>query len=262
MTEDLPPIPQDVAQLLKATPRPAPPPGFEAEVWARVAASAAGVAGTATAAHSLVGLGKTLGMKAGLLWVGTLAVGAGLGIAVDRTLLAPAPPPPEIRIVYKEARTEMPAPAPVPANPPRAEPAPPASAPKWVQPHLVPAPTPVPSAPAPAQVSAPPMKSSEPETPVESHPSPTKDRLLAQERAIIEMGRSALARGENALAQSHFERHWAEFANGQLAEEREALWIAALAGLGKRNEALERAADFERRFPESLLGSGVREAIK
>jgi hypothetical protein len=207
MSEELPPLPSDVAGLLKRLPRPVPPPGFEAQVWSRVAAT------TAT--------GATLGVKAVTLASSMLIIGVGLGVIIDRAFFAPPPPPPEVREVIKEVIKEV-----------RVE---------------VPVVTPV----APVEPAKP-----------KPTPAASPDRLLAEERAVIEMARSALARREPALALTHLENHGARFPSGQLAEEREALWVSALVAAGRKPEAKARAAAFSLRFPQSLLGPSVAEAAK
>jgi hypothetical protein len=83
---------------------------------------------------------------------------------------------------------------------------------------------------------------------------------LAAERALIEMARTALARGraEDALAALDLARR----KGGQLAEEREALAVIALANLGRRLAACRRARLFFRRHPRSLLSRVVKEAVQ
>lgn len=229
MNEDLPPLGDDVESVLRRAGRPRPPTEFEARVMRRVAATitagAAGVALGATASagtSAATGAGSVgLGIKSGLIGVGLLAVGAGTGIALDRTVLAPPAPPPEIRIVTKEVRVEVPVEV-------RVE---------------VPVERPAPAvAPRPA--------------------APSSDRLLAEERAIVEMGRTALARGESALALKHCQDHAKRFPGGQLAEEREVLWIRALVAAGRTADAKTRAASFQKRFPHSLLTGSVLESIR
>lgn len=228
MSEDLPPMGQDVEAILERAGRPSPSSEFEARVMARAMATAAiGVAGATvakTSAATGVGsaTGATLTVKAGAVGLGLFLAGAGAGVALDRTALAPSPPPPEVRVVTKEVRVEVPVevrvevPVEVPA------PAPPRTAPRL----------------------------------------PANDRLLAEERAIIEMGRSALSRREARLALGHCQTHAKRFPAGQLAEERELLWVRALVALGEREEARARASAFTKRFPDSLLAPSVAEAIR
>jgi len=47
--------------------------------------------------------------------------------------------------------------------------------------------------------------------------------------------------------------HARRFRNGRLVEEREALRVRSLAGLGRHQEARRAAAEFHARFPHSVL---------
>jgi hypothetical protein len=82
----------------------------------------------------------------------------------------------------------------------------------------------------------------------------SRDRGLAAERKLVEMARSALARGhiEGALAALH--RHARAFPRGQLAEERDSLFVQALVAKGDLAKARDRAAHFHRQYPHSLFG--------
>jgi hypothetical protein len=98
----------------------------------------------------------------------------------------------------------------------------------------VPAPPPAPS----ATVAAPPWSSAD--------AARAELRLLGQARA-------AVARGDFAAALSPIAEHARRFKNGRLVEEREALRVKALVGLGRGEEARHAAADFRARFPRSVL---------
>ncbi|HEX4478510.1 MAG TPA: hypothetical protein VH142_25685 [Polyangiaceae bacterium] len=93
------------------------------------------------------------------------------------------------------------------------------------------------SAPAPA---VPPRRSSP------AAPAPEELRLLQQARA-------AVARQDFAAALPLIAEHAREFKNGRLAEEREALRVRALSGLGRTEEAQHAADAFGSRFPRSVL---------
>jgi hypothetical protein len=81
-------------------------------------------------------------------------------------------------------------------------------------------------------------------------PAPDELRLLGEARA-------AVARHDFAAALGPISEHARRFRNGRLAEEREALRVRALSGLGRTDEA-QRAADaFETRFPRSVLAPAV-----
>jgi hypothetical protein len=84
---------------------------------------------------------------------------------------------------------------------------------------------------------------------------------LAQERALLDLARSNAARGEPALALEQVERHRAQFPQGRLAEEREALGIRALLSLGRKQEAQDRAQAFRASYPNSFLLPVVESAL-
>jgi len=84
---------------------------------------------------------------------------------------------------------------------------------------------------------------------------------LASERAVLDIARAALSRGEAAAAIDAAQRHAEEFPNGQLAEEREAILIRGLVQVGDVVEARARAAKFHARFPESIFGRTIDAAI-
>jgi hypothetical protein len=86
-------------------------------------------------------------------------------------------------------------------------------------------------------------------------------RGLAAERALLDVARADLARGEAGEALSATDRHAREYPRGALVEEREALAIKALVALGRTNEARTRAREFERRFPNGLLLYSVKMAV-
>lgn len=85
-------------------------------------------------------------------------------------------------------------------------------------------------------------------------PSPpaARDTELATERTLLEVARSALARGDVTATLAAVEQHARDFPRGRLVEEREVLFIQALAQAGRQPDAARRAADFRRRFPDSL----------
>ena len=70
----------------------------------------------------------------------------------------------------------------------------------------------------------------------------------------------ALARGDAAAALVALRGHEREHPRGRLTEEREALYVRALARAGKHDEAKARAAEFRARFPKSLLMGAVDDA--
>jgi hypothetical protein len=84
---------------------------------------------------------------------------------------------------------------------------------------------------------------------------------LSAERALLDVARQALGAGDNARAESILRAHERRFAAGKLAEEREALSIKVLAATDRADEARGKAAEFRERFPQSLFGPAVDEAL-
>jgi hypothetical protein len=85
---------------------------------------------------------------------------------------------------------------------------------------------------------------------------------LAEERALLDRARRQLASGEPARALSFLEEHGRRFAKGELAEEREAMWVNVLALLGRKEQAKARGDAFQARFPNSLMSANVRAALR
>jgi len=69
----------------------------------------------------------------------------------------------------------------------------------------------------------------------------------------MRQARAAVARGDFTGALSPINEHTRRFKNGRLVEEREALRVKALVGLGRSQEARQAAAAFRTRFPRSVL---------
>jgi hypothetical protein len=100
-----------------------------------------------------------------------------------------------------------------------------------------------------------------PTTPSE-RPEDQRDSQLAAERNLIEIARSALARGETEGAFEALRRHARRHPDGDLREEREGLYIQALIRRGDYAAARARAADFGRLYPRSLFGPAVEQALR
>jgi len=81
----------------------------------------------------------------------------------------------------------------------------------------------------------------------------------AAELRLLALARAAVARGDYAAALPPIAEHARRFKNGRLAEEREALRVRALAGLGRTDEARRAAHRFEARFPRSVLLPAVQQ---
>ncbi len=73
------------------------------------------------------------------------------------------------------------------------------------------------------------------------------------ELALLGRARRAIAAGDFRVALNWTKTHRQRFRNGELVEEREALHIEALRGLGREREARRASGKFRERFPRSVL---------
>jgi hypothetical protein len=73
------------------------------------------------------------------------------------------------------------------------------------------------------------------------------------ELRLLERARQFDRRGDYSAALAVTREHQRRFSDGRLVEERDALRIRALMGLGRATEAGETAALFRRKFPRSVL---------
>lgn len=82
-----------------------------------------------------------------------------------------------------------------------------------------------------------------------------------EELRLLRQARAAVARNDFAAALPPLIEHARRFKDGSLAEEREALRVKALAGLGRLDEARREAAAFGARFPRSVLLPAVHQMV-
>ncbi len=94
---------------------------------------------------------------------------------------------------------------------------------------------------------------SSPSTAVGAGGTQGSDVGLAAERSLLEVARTALSRGDFASAMSSLDTHQKKFPKGVLREEREALYVQALARSGRHDEAKARAERFVKAYPKSML---------
>lgn len=87
------------------------------------------------------------------------------------------------------------------------------------------------------------------------------ESALPAEAKLLQTARSFLG-DSPALALELSERHQREYPNGQLGAEREFIAIAALLGLGRRQEAEQRAAPALSRAPDSLYARRLRSLLE
>ena len=247
--DELPESLRDLVAAEKA--RPDPDPEVGQRIYTRLAAGlglpplpsdgvplaptqAAPVAPAATALAGAVAKTSARGALRGAL---TFFVGAAVGATTYGT------------VQHLRHGSELPAaptvtvPAPAPEAPPLPPPAP-MPQPETAQPETSPPPP-------PGRASAP-----------EPRPLASHDRGLAAERKLVEMARSALARGHTGDALAALHRHARVFAKGQLAEERDSLLVQTLVAQGDFAKARNRAAHFHRHYPHSLFAPVVDQALR
>lgn len=240
MNEILEPLSAREKRVLELAAELEPPSGAEQRVFASVQASIAALppapstlATDAAARTSGMVASKTVASIAGAM----LMVGAGAGVLLGRTVLAPEPLPP--RVIERTVRVEVPVPAVAVAEP-------------------EPVRLPVPAPPQPKKITG----------GVRAEPAPApapaplvSDELLAQERELIDTARSALLHGDGSAAIVALQLHVKTFPMGRLDEERESLWVQALVLKGSIAEAKAKAVQFHQKFPRSLLGPTVDAAL-
>jgi hypothetical protein len=114
-------------------------------------------------------------------------------------------------------------------------------------------------APLPAPVAVAPVEEVAPEpAPAPAVVKPlSRAETARQELRLLRQARAAVAREEYAAALPPIAEHARRFKDGRLSEEREALRVKSLAGLGRGEDARRAAATFRARFPRSVLLSAV-----
>lgn len=80
-----------------------------------------------------------------------------------------------------------------------------------------------------------------------------RDRALAAERALLELSRTAITRGDAQTALQELTRHKQDYRDGRLKEERDALMVQALVLAGSQERAEALAAAFKKRYPMSVF---------
>jgi hypothetical protein len=234
---ELEPLDDDLLALVKASKHlPEIDAGRKAAIFAATSARIGGGAGDGGGGHDgSGGAGTGAGVGAGLggkLAV-ALLVGVVLGIGVDRVVLGRDVAP--VASVASSAPVTL---APV------ASVATPASAMAAVSAASLP------DAPA---VHAPGAR-------VAGSIEAPSSRGLAAERALLDVARASLARGEPAEALVATGRHAHEYPDGVLVEEREAIAVKSLVALGRMDEARSRARALEQRFPNGLTVGAAKAA--
>lgn len=256
---------------------PGPDAATRAALWQRIAADlpTAGASGGGTtqppatamrAGAKATTAALTASSSAPRTWSGPwLALGGTTIVATLAAIVWLLQPPPEPVIPASSASRT-----------------PPASAPSFVPPTEVALPTAERAvAVAGAEVAAPPAPEAMPEPPTSApaaaetmaaaeepeaaaqrpRPPLRPEDALKVEVALLGRARAALDRGSPDAALAALRHHGRKFADGQLAEEREALEIVALARLGKAGVAQAKAQQFLHQHSRSLHSQAVRDAI-
>ncbi len=132
---------------------------------------------------------------------------------------------------------------------------------RGADPRPAPTPEPTPGAPpsfAPAPSVAPtPAPAPAPPTP-EPTTVPSED-TLASELRLLQQAKSAMRDGRVAQAKTALREHGRSFPNGQLAEDREALWVVVRCGEDSRNTG---RVVFEAAYPSSHHLVAIRAACE
>ncbi|MBN1611885.1 MAG: hypothetical protein JW940_34960 [Polyangiaceae bacterium] len=123
----------------------------------------------------------------------------------------------------------------------------------------VPAP---PSGDAPSADPEPPLAESSPAKPKPAAAAPSATEAYARELRVLQPAQQAVARQDFASALAAIAEHQRRFPSGRLAEEREALRVKALLGLGRTEEARRAGVGFRRRFPQSVLRGRIDKMLR
>jgi len=221
----------------------------------KAAAAVAKGAGTAGAGAAKAGGVALLGGggKGIVALVFAVAVSGGVAAVVHSSGSSPA----RERVVAAHVAP----PAPVPAPGPVAAPATKADAPRAADPPSA-VPPPAPRSAVLAPPPAPAVGRQVPGAPgAPGADDPPRRRELAEERALLDPARAALARGDAVSALAATRVHEQRFAEGALTEEREAIGIQALVLEGRLVEARARAVRFAETHPGSLVLPAIRASL-
>jgi hypothetical protein len=115
------------------------------------------------------------------------------------------------------------------------------------------APPPPSEQPAPSGARVGPSLRGSPPAAPPREPAPSRAADARAELRLLQRAQAAVARGDFAAAMRPLTEHARRFGHGWLAQEREALRVKALWGLGRVREARRAADDFELHFPRSPL---------
>ena len=247
--DDLEPLPEDIAQLLRqGRPGIEPPPAAREAVLSFVAAHSVTAAASAVAHGAATGAAgasgasgttalKTWGAIKGSFGLGGIVLGMALGAGGHAALLGR-----EVRVAAPVAGSAS---SLVGASNDRARVSG-ADAGAWttVEPVVIASAAPVHA----ARVEDESLKNG-------------LDSALRAERALIDTAQTAVARRDAEAALATLAKHAREFPQGRLVEEREWLTIQALVLAGHGDDARARATSFRRTFPQSLMLPAVDHVV-
>ena len=249
MTQPPEDLPQDIERLLAqhrqtldaAVEDFVPDPQMQARVLAKVNASAAAA-----------GVGMATAAKAGL----AVLVVAVASLAVARVFMSTPPPrPAPLTVLLPAPLPVLPGPMPMPVPAEKSSPPPgavEAAARPWQPKKKAAAAA---HAPPPAPAEAANLASPAAAPKMAPHDNPA-------ERLLLEKARQQLAEGQADDALVSLDKHRQRFENGTLTEEREALRIIALVGVGRTRWARQQFEVFERQHPNSLLAPALRSTLR
>jgi hypothetical protein len=208
-------------------------------------------------------------LKWGVIFAGGLlaagAMGAGLVTVIRSSFPSVDPPSRDTRApVRKAGPKSRPLPPPAPEEVIEPPPDVPVVVPVVPLPPVPPPSSTKPAAPSRSKVKREPPPPPMEMKPAEAPPPPSRSNSgLVSERdwSLLKQAREANGQGRYGEALMAVTQHEQEHPSSQLEQEREALRIQALVGMGRREEARALARSFEQRFSESILLEGIREAV-
>jgi hypothetical protein len=253
VNERLPPLPEDIDQLLEADREVHEPAGAKERVLARLrdrlpldALPERSV--TSPPRDTRAWLTRWLARAAagGALGMAKLAIAFAVGGAVTIAVKAVVEHAKETQRQHDRAQTHRPS-APSPVSPSGNE-APP-----------LPAPTPTPPLPTEARGTAVPLEEPRPPTKAprgalqEKEEPPKRPAVSIEERTLLEDARAALQRGDTTAALEMLTRHEKVFPDSALSEEREALMVREALRAGSYDQARAWLRRMKELYPDSPL---------
>lgn len=114
----------------------------------------------------------------------------------------------------------------------------------------------------PVQTTVGPLPGASNETPLpHGKMAASKHDTVVEELALLERAQLAATRNDHATVLVIAHEHESRYPKGRLNEEREALRVRAMIGLGRLGEARQTAARFHRSFPRSVLLSRLDDLL-